>query len=336
MAIKAPGSPVPARFGLEDARLGVDDFRVLRDVVNTYCGLDLTPDQRASVERRLRDRLSILGYDTFSEYVRFLRSDPAAKGELDEAVDALTTNETYFFREDYQLRAFREEVIPMLAQRAQSRKRLAIWSAGCSTGEEVYSIATLLLDSPELAGFDLRVYGSDISKRCLAVARRAIYGASSFRVTPEAVRRRWFIERPEGFLVHERVRQLCHFGHVNLLEVERATAVGRVDAIFCRNVLIYLDAHSRRRVIDLFHERLYPGGVLLLGHSESLLNVSTAFELLHLRDDLVYRRPSLTGFGYSSPRAMRAAAPHTDQEPEEPKGFASESRMRTSKDRRGG
>jgi hypothetical protein len=138
------------------------------------------------------------------------------------------------------------------------------------------------------------------------------------------------------------VRQLCHFGHVNLLEVERATAVGRVDAIFCRNVLIYLDAHSRRRVIDLFHERLYPGGVLLLGHSESLLNVSTAFELLHLRDDLVYRRPSLTGFGYSSPRAMRAAAPHSnDPEPprapdEEPKGFASESRMRTSKDRRGG
>ncbi|MGZ3418217.1 MAG: CheR family methyltransferase [Polyangiales bacterium] len=335
MASKAPGTAPPTRFGLEDARLGVDDFRVLRDVVNTYCGLELMADQRASVERRLRDRLSILGYDNFSEYVRFLRSDPSAKGELDEAVDALTTNETYFFREEYQLRAFREEVIPLLARQAQNRKRLAIWSAGCSTGEEVYSIATLLLDAPELAGFDLRVYGSDISKRCLAVARRAVYGPSSFRVTPEGVRKRWFVERPEGWMVHERVRQLCHFGHVNLLEVERATAVGRVDAIFCRNVLIYLDSHSRRRVIDLFHERLYPGGVLLLGHSESLLNVSTAFELLHLRDDLVYRRPSPTGFGYSSPRAMRAAAPFQPESDPDP-GFASESRLRSSKDRRGG
>ncbi len=295
--------------GIEDARLAAEDFRVLRDVVNDYCGLELALDQRSSVERRLRDRLSILGMDGFSEYVRYLRSDPGSRAELEEAVDALTTNETYFFREDYQLRAFREEVIPLLAKQAAPRKRLAIWSAGCSTGEEVYSIATLLLEAQELAGWDFRVYGSDISKRCLAHARRAVYGPSSFRVTTPEAKRRWFVERPEGWLVAERVRQLCHFGHLNLLESERASVVGRVDAIFCRNVLIYLDARSRRRVIDLFHDRLYPGGILLLGHSESLLNVSTEFELLHLRDDLVYRRPAPTGFGYTSPRAMRAAAP---------------------------
>lgn len=306
---------------LDEPRLMIDDFRTLRDVVNAYCGIDLAPDQRGSVERRLRDRVSLAGLETFSEYVRFLRSDPGARAELEDAVDALTTNETYFFREEYQLRAFREEIIPILAKQAASRKRLAIWSAGCSTGEEVYSIATLLLESHELAGWDLRVYGSDISKRCLAQARRAVYGPSSFRVTSAETRRRWFIERPEGWMVSERVRQLCHFGHLNLLEDDRATAVGRVDAIFCRNVLIYLDGRSRRRVIDLFHDRLYPGGILLLGHSESLLNVSTAFELLHLRDDLVYRRPAPTGFGFASPRAMRAA-PVTgldEPEPERPR-----------------
>lgn len=341
MASNRPGAPpFPPRFGEVEPRLGLDDFRVLRDVVNAYCGLELTSDQRSSVERRLRDRVSILGCETFAEYVRVLRSDPSARGELEEAIDALTTNETYFFREEYQLRAFRDEVIPLLVQKAQGRKRLAIWSAGCSTGEEVYSIATLLLESPELVGWDLRVYGSDISRRCLSVARRAIYGASAFRATPPEVRRRWFVERPEGWMVHERVRQLCHFGHLNLLDPERATAVGRVDAVFCRNVLIYLDARSRRRVIDLFHERLYPGGVLLLGHSESLLNVSTAFELLHLRDDLVYRRPAPGGFGYSSPRAMRAAAP---VEADPPEGRASgngpaapansESRLRAALDK---
>jgi len=315
-----PGTSPPApRFGtLDEARLGAEDFRVLRDVVNAYCGIDLAPDQRSSVERRLRDRVSLAGFENFSEYVRFLRGggDPGARTELEEAIDALTTNETYFFREEYQLRAFREEVIPLLAKQAVTRKRLAIWSAGCSTGEEVYSIATLLLEAHELAGWDLRVYGSDISKRCLAHARRAVYGPSSFRVTSPEAKRRWFVERPEGWMVAERVRQLCHFGHLNLLDADRATAVGRVDAIFCRNVLIYLDARSRRRVIDLFHDRLYPGGILLLGHSESLLNVSTAFELLHLRDDLVYRRPAPSGFGFASPRAMRAAAPiHQDEPP---------------------
>ena len=304
-----PGSIGGRGFGVDEPRLSPEDFRIIRDVVNAYCGIDLAPDQRGSVERRLRDRVSIAGFETFSEYVRFLRSDSAARAELEDAVDALTTNETYFFREEYQLRAFREEVIPILAKQAASRKRLAIWSAGCSTGEEVYSIATMLLESQELTGWELRVYGSDISKRCLAQARRGVYGPSSFRVTSPEAKRRWFIERPEGWMVAERVRQLCHFGHLNLLEDDRATAVGRVDAIFCRNVLIYLDGRSRRRVIDLFHDRLYPGGILLLGHSESLLNVSTAFELLHLRDDLVYRRPAPTGFGFASPRAMRAAAP---------------------------
>ena len=299
----------PVLSPLDEPRLGPEDFRVLRDVVNAHCGLDLAPDQRSSVERRLRERLSILGLDSFGEYVRVLRADPTAKAELEEAVECLTTNETYFLREEYQLRAFRDEVIPLLAKQAQGRRRLAVWSAGCSTGEEVYSIATVLLESQELTGWDLLVYGSDISKRCLAHARRAVYGASSFRATPPEFRKRWFLERPEGALVHDRVRQICHFGHLNLLEPERAPAVGRVDAIFCRNVLIYLDSRARRRVIDLFHERLYPGGVLLLGHSESLLNVSTAFELLHLRDDLAYRRPLVGAYGYPSPRAMRAASP---------------------------
>lgn len=302
------GSQRPAG-SLDEPRLGTEEFRVLRDVVNAACGLELHFDQRGTVERRLRERLAALGLDDFGEYVRMLRSDPNAKGELEEAIEALTTNETYFWREEYQLRALREEVVPILVKQAQTRKRLVVWSAGCSTGEEVYTLATILLEAPEIADWDLLVYGSDISKRCLAHARRAIYGNSSFRAAPPEFRKRWFVERADGAQVQERVRQICHFGHLNLLEHERAPAVGRVDAVFCRNVLIYLDPRARRRVIDLFHERLYPGGVLFLGHSESLLNVSTAFELLHLRDDLAYRRPLMSGYGYASPRAMRAAAP---------------------------
>lgn len=105
---------------------------------------------------------------------------------------------------------------------------------------------------------------------------------------------RYFREGPEGHQVIDEVKNLCHFGQLNLMDQARAGFVGRVDIVFCRNVLIYFDVKSRRRVIDVLYERLLPGGYLLLGHSESLLNVSTAFELVHLREDLVYRKPTTT------------------------------------------
>ena len=183
-------------------------------------------------------------------------------------------------------------MLPLLHAQAQNRRRLTLWSAGCSTGEEAYTVAMLVLQSALFEGWDVKVFGSDISKRCITAARRAVYGPSSFRSTTPEAKRAFFVEQRDGFHVLDRVRALCHFGSMNLLDAERTRLLGRVDAIFCRNVLIYFDAHARRRTIDMFHERLYPGGVLLLGHSESLLNVTTAFELLHLREDLVYRKPS--------------------------------------------
>lgn len=263
----------------------------MRDLFASRLGLSMNPENRASIARRLRERLSLLHLTTYSEYLHFLRYHPQAQGEWDELVELLTTHETYFFREDYQLRAFEHELLPLVAEQARARKRLSVWSAGCSTGEEAYTIAMVADRSGLFADGEVRVFGSDISKKCIASARRAFYGPSSFRVIPEDVRRAYFEARPGGASVVERIRAMCHFGQMNLMDDERARIIGRVDAIFCRNVLIYLDAHARRRVIDTFLERLYPGGVLLLGHSESLLNVSTAFELLHLKEDLVYRKP---------------------------------------------
>lgn len=269
-----------------------EEFRLLRDLLAQRTGLSFAADARASIERRLRERLAIVGAQTFGEYYQYLRFNPRAASEWEEAIDLLTTNETYFFREDYQLRSFATEVLPMLHEQAKSRRRIALWSAGCSTGEEAYTIAMLVLQSGLFEGWEVKVFGSDISKRCIATARRAVYGPSSFRSTPPEAKRAYFHERPDGLHVVERVKALCHFGQMNLLDFERTRLLGRIDAIFCRNVLIYFDPHARRRTIEMFHERLYQGGVLLLGHSESLLNVTTAFELLHLREDLVYRKPT--------------------------------------------
>jgi len=281
-----------------DVRLEVDEFRLLREVINHHSGISFGVEARAVLERKLRDRLALLGLSSFGEYCQFLRSE-RGKAELDEAVDLVTVNETYFFREDYQLRCFADEVLPALAPEIGARGRLSIWSAGCSTGEEVYSVAAAVRESGLFAQAEVRVFGSDISRRCVAAARRGVYGTSSFRQTPPELRRRYFQDRADGVHVSDDLRTVCHFGQLNLVNPERVAVVGRVHVIFCRNVLIYFDNASRRRVIEMFYERLLPGGFLLLGHSESLLNVSTAFELVHLREDLVYRKP-VTVAGRSS------------------------------------
>jgi chemotaxis protein methyltransferase CheR len=289
-----------------------DEFRLLRDLIASRTGLHFGPEARFTLERRLRERLAVLKLSSFSEYYHYLRFGTHASDEWDEAIDLLTTNETYFFREDRQLRAFQNEVLPMLHAQARARRRLVVWTAGCATGEETYTVAILVHASrlfprrndaagdeglvsetaPAAGDWDVRVYGSDISRRCVATARRGVYPDASFRAMPPDVQRAFFQHRPDGWHVSETIRQMCRFGQMNLLDEERPRALGKADAIFCRNVLIYFAPRARKAAIDVLYDRLQPGGVLLLGHSESLLNVSTAFELFHLRDDLVYRKPA--------------------------------------------
>lgn len=273
-------------------RLRLEDFRLLRDLVNRHSGIYFEDGQHFVFERRLRDRLRVLGLTDFSQYYSHLRWGAGAAQEIEDAVDALVTNETYFFREEYQLRAFVRDVLPDLRARAeqQGRRRLVLWSAGCSTGEEVYTLAILLLKSGLFEGWDVRVFGNDVSRRVIGVARRAVYPSHSFRATPSEYDE-YFVADPEGRRVHPKVRALCQFAKINLLDRAGASVLGRVDAIFCRNVLIYFDTESRKKVIETFYERLQPGGYLMLGHSESLLSLSTAFELAHLSSDMVYRRP---------------------------------------------
>lgn len=272
--------------------LNLREFRLIRDFINQFCGIYFSDDSVYIVERRLRERLRDLGLENFAEYYRYLQYHPKAEAELEASAEVLTTNETYFFREAYQLRAFAEEVLPVVRRRALARgsNRLDVWSAGCSSGEEVYTIAMLVDATGLFDGWDVRVFGNDISRRVLTKARGATYGAASFRaMIPEYDR--YFIDTEEGRQVHPRIRSMCHFGHLNLMNQRRAAIVGRVDVTFCRNVLIYFDDASRRKVLDSIYERLQRGGYLLLGHSESLLRSSTAFEIAQLSTDIVYRRP---------------------------------------------
>jgi chemotaxis protein methyltransferase CheR len=268
-----------------------EQSRLLQELVYERCGLVLGEDARYLLERRLAPRLSLHGLADFGAYHRFLRQAPGRHLEIEAVIEALTVKETYLCREPRQLRAFLEEILPALAEENEGRGRLRIWSAGCSTGEEAYTLGILLLQSGLFDGWELEVLGTDIARHALESAREGLYGPHAFR-TPEAEAiRPWFREEGGKWRVRERVRSLVRFVHLNLLDEGAARQVGAVDVIFCRNVMIYFDLEARRRVVKTFRERLRPGGYLLLGHSESLLNVTGELEPVHLHDDLVYRKP---------------------------------------------
>jgi chemotaxis protein methyltransferase CheR len=268
-----------------------EQFRLLRDLVHQHCGLTFGDETRYLLERRLAPRLEALGLASFAEYHRFLRYDPGRDAELEEAVDLLTTNETYFYREPYQLNAFAREILPACARTLQRERRLRILSAGCSTGEEPYTLAVLVRDSKLFEGWDVEIVGADISRRCLAAARAGAYGEHAFRTPAAEPMRRWFRLRGGKWVIDDAIRRMVRFTRENLLDPGALAAISRVDVLFCRNVMIYFDVATRRPVLRRFHRLLRDGGWLLLGHSESLLNVTADFEIVHLESDLVYRKP---------------------------------------------
>jgi chemotaxis protein methyltransferase CheR len=272
-------------------KMTTEEFRLLRELVQDHCGLWFRDESAYLLERRLWPRLQVHGFTEFMQYYRLLRFSPGRRAELETAVESLTTNETYFSREPNQLRAFSEEILPLLARENARVRRLRIWSAGCSTGEEPYTLAILVAQSGLFSGWDVDVFGSDISRRVLAIARAGSYGPHAFRSIESEGLKAYFRHEGGRWTVAPDVRRMVSFGHLNLLDDGALNLVGSVDALFCRNVMIYFDLPTRKRVVRSFHQKLREGGYLLLGHSESLLHVSADFELVHFKHDLVYRRP---------------------------------------------
>jgi chemotaxis protein methyltransferase CheR len=271
-----------------------EEFRLLRDFIYQHCGLHFTEDSKYLLVKRLGKRVQQHRLTTFKEYYYHLRYGQAKDQELSEVVDCLTTNETYFFREEFQLRTFVQEIIPEIRARKEreGQKRIRIWSAGCSTGEEPYTLAMLLLDRPGLQDWEIEIIGTDISQRVLQVARKGVYGQASFRSTDPEYLKRYFSESEGKYRIADRARSLVTISHLNLFDTGRISLLGKMDAVFCRNVIIYFDMPAKKKVIDTFFQRLSPEGFLLLGHSESLINISNAFVLRHFTHDMVYQKPA--------------------------------------------
>jgi chemotaxis protein methyltransferase CheR len=279
----------------EVTHLPEEVFRLMRDLIRDYCGIYFDDGSRYVLEKRLSRRVSKLHLNSFRDYYRHLLYDRNREEELTSIIDILTINETYFFREKNQLKTFSEEVLPELKETNKDTKRLRIWSAGCSTGEEPYTIAMLVLEQGSFHDWTVEILGSDINQRVLRVARRGMYRKNSFRTTEEYFLNKYFIEENGFFRISDNVKQQVNFNLLNLLDPYKAKLVGKMDVIFCRNVLIYFDLPSRKKVVDIFSERLAEGGYLLLGHAESLISISTAFRLKHFQYDMLYQKPMKKG-----------------------------------------
>jgi chemotaxis protein methyltransferase CheR len=267
-----------------------DVFRLLRDQIYKRSGMWFNDSSKYLLQKRLSPRAQELNFDSFQKYFYFLQYDPRSDAEFDQIFDLVTTNETYFFREPAQLQAFTEEIIPDVLSRKQIKK-VRIWSAGCSSGEEPYSIAILLQEAGWYDQAAFEIFASDINQQVLAKARKGHYRENAFRATSPLLRERYFTREGDGsWKVRDEVRNRISFGRLNLYDEARVSLLGHLDIVFCRNVIIYFDDASKRVVVKNFYNRLSEGGYLLLGHSESLISLSTQFKLRHLKNDMVYQR----------------------------------------------
>jgi chemotaxis protein methyltransferase CheR len=275
----------------EFAALTGEEFRRLCEFLYRRTGMVFTEAKRYYVERRVVERMSATGSASFASYFARLRGD--MEGEVEHFVNAFTVNETYFYREDHQLRCLTSDLLADRLRAKRPGQAIRIWSVPCSTGEEPYSIAIWLLENwPMVDQYEIEIVGSDIDTGVLEKARSGVYGKRALmRLSPHLVEKYFAPDTPDSWKILDDLRESVRFSRVNIVEPGETATHGRFDVIFCRNVLIYFDDASRRVAAENLYENLAPGGYICLGHSESMSRISPLFEVRRFADAIVYQRP---------------------------------------------
>ena len=266
----------------------------IRDLIYRSAGIFHPDNKLPLLLDRCSRRMKELKAPTLREYCRYLTLKPTPQTELVALLNEITIGETCFFRNQAQLDTLRQVVIPRVLE-AKSKlpeRRLRLWSAGCSTGEEPYTLSMLLLEEAHglLRDWSVEILSTDLNQRSLAHANNGIYSAYSTRNLTPYYREKYFIAAGEQLQIQPVVRRNITFNRLNLSDDSRMALVKGIDIIFCCNVLIYFDLVSKRRVIQHFHNNLLPHGYLFLGRSESLYGVSDDFQLVHLPGATAYIR----------------------------------------------
>jgi chemotaxis protein methyltransferase CheR len=265
----------------------------IRDLIYRISGIYQAEEKLYLLVSRCARRMKAVGARSPSEYLEHLTLRGNRDAELRLLLNEITIGETYMFRSPPQLEALRNMILPQLMQAKGSMgfKRLRFWSAGCSTGEEPYTLAMFLLEEREkrLAGWTFEIIATDLNDDSLAAAKAGIYGDYALRNTSEALRKKYFKVYDEKKLqVSDQLRAQIRFDRVNLSDDSKMVFLKGVDVIFCCNVLIYFDLASKRRVVQHFYSNLLTGGYLFLGHAESLFQVNDSFRLVHFPGTTAY------------------------------------------------
>jgi chemotaxis protein methyltransferase CheR len=276
---------------VEIALITPEEFRRLCDYLYRRTGMVFTEARRYFVERRVVERISVTDGGSFASYFGRLRVD--LDGEVEKLVNALTVNETYFYREDHQLACLTSDLLRERLRAKPQGETVRIWSIPCSSGEEPYSIAIWLLENwPQVDAHEVEIVGSDIDTQALSAARAGLFGERALMRLPGTLRRKYFAPLgPDRWQILDDLRHSVMFTAANLVERSETRPHGQFDVIFCRNVLIYFDDASRRVAAENLYENLSPGGYICLGHTESMSRISSLFEVCRFADAIVYRRP---------------------------------------------
>lgn len=246
-------------------------FARIATIAHREAGLAISASKSAMVRTRLSRRLRALGLRTFEDYCSHIES-PEGRGEVAQLISALTTNVSHFFREGHHFEILKTQVLPPLVARARAGERVRVWSAGCSNGQEPYSIAMAMVEAGMPLEADVKILASDIDPNVVGLARSGFYAEEMMSGLSDELRARHFEkavkDRKPGWQIDDRVRNAVAFRVLNLLD--KWPMQGRFDAIFCRNVVIYFDAETKDKLWHRFANQLVPGGWLFIGHSERL------------------------------------------------------------------
>lgn len=267
--------------------LNAADYEALTEYIYHKTGIRFEKGKEYYVQKRVEKRLQQLNMSSFQQYFSYLRFQKSEQ-ELEQLINSITVNETYFFREYRQLACFAHEVLPEIL--AHHPPLLKVWSAGCSTGEEAYTLAIILQEMLEGTGVAFEVWATDINTQALRQAEAGLYGARAVKDVPRIYLQKYFSRRGEEYAVLPALKEKVRFRQINLGDERSMRLMRGFYAIFCRNVLIYFDDLSRRRVALHFYQALEDGGFIFLGHSESMSRITSVFKLRRFSEAIVYQK----------------------------------------------
>jgi chemotaxis protein methyltransferase CheR len=277
--------------GSRAVRISSEEVERFCDFLYRRTGLSFSESKRYFIDRRLEERIAATGSPSFQAYFSLLRAD--ADHEIEFLINSFTVNETYFYREDHQLRCMTSNLLGAIVEHRPPGSTIRIWSIPCSTGEEPYSIALWLMENwPQVDNYNVEIVGSDIDTRALRAAAEGIYGDRALMRLSRGIVDRYF--KPVADSKHEideGLRNSIEFTRANVIDPKDMARYRDFDLIFCRNVLIYFDDASRRQAAENLYDCLRPGGYICLGHSESMSRISPLFSVCRFPDAIVYQRP---------------------------------------------